>query len=150
MLWILDTADLRIRILLFSPVAFKNKMPTKIIFFAITLFEGTLTSVSKKKSERSHKTVEIKVFLTFFLLDFGRIHIRTNYYRSGSERPKNLRIHNALNTRMRSMRAPYPSSCRYLQLVLEAERVERVELRFLHSRNATLTFKPLFKKMLND
>jgi hypothetical protein len=34
----------------------------------------------------------------------------------------------------------------YLQLVLEAERVERVELRFLHPRTHPLIFKPLFKK----
>jgi hypothetical protein len=36
-------------------------------FFCILLFEGTLTSFFKdKKSKRSHKTVEIKVLLTFF------------------------------------------------------------------------------------
>ncbi len=35
------------------------------LFFYILLFEGTLTSVFKgKKSKRSHKTAEIKVFLT--------------------------------------------------------------------------------------
>ncbi len=37
----------------------------KKLFFS--LFEGTLTSFFKdKKSKRSHKTVEIKVFLTIF------------------------------------------------------------------------------------
>ncbi len=42
-------------------------------------FEGTFTSFFKdKKSKRSHKTVEIKVFLHFGLLVDGRIRIRTN------------------------------------------------------------------------
>jgi hypothetical protein len=36
-------------------------------FFCILLFEGTLASFFKdKKSKRSHKTVEIRVFLTIF------------------------------------------------------------------------------------
>jgi hypothetical protein len=36
-------------------------------FFCIVLFEGTFTSFFKdKKSKRSHKTVEIKDFLTIF------------------------------------------------------------------------------------
>ncbi len=36
-------------------------------FFCIVLFEGTFTSFIKdKRSKRSHKTVEIKVFLTIF------------------------------------------------------------------------------------
>jgi hypothetical protein len=36
-------------------------------FFCILLFEGTFASFFKgKKSKRSHKTVEIKVFLTIF------------------------------------------------------------------------------------
>ncbi len=36
-------------------------------FFCILLFEGTFTSFFKgKKSKRSHKIVEIKVFLTIF------------------------------------------------------------------------------------
>jgi hypothetical protein len=36
-------------------------------FFCIILFEGTFTSYFKgQKSKRSHKTVEIKVFLTIF------------------------------------------------------------------------------------
>jgi hypothetical protein len=36
-------------------------------FFCILLFEGNFTSYFKdKKSKRSHKTVEIKVFLTIF------------------------------------------------------------------------------------
>jgi hypothetical protein len=43
--------------------AFKKK------FFCILLFEGTLNIIFKhKKSKRSHKTVEIKVFLTIFCL----------------------------------------------------------------------------------
>jgi hypothetical protein len=45
----------------------KLKMPTKKKFFCILLFEGTFTSFfNGKKSKRSHKTVEIKVFLTIF------------------------------------------------------------------------------------
>jgi hypothetical protein len=44
-----------------------NKKLIKKKFFCFILFEGTLTSFFKgKKSKRSHKTVEIKVFLTFF------------------------------------------------------------------------------------
>jgi hypothetical protein len=36
-------------------------------FFCLLLFEGIFTSSFKgKKSKRSHKTVEIKVFLTIF------------------------------------------------------------------------------------
>jgi hypothetical protein len=36
-------------------------------FYCILLFEGTFTSFFKdKKSKRSHKTLEIKVFLTIF------------------------------------------------------------------------------------
>jgi hypothetical protein len=66
------TTDLRIRILLFSSVSFK--MLIKVFFFL--LFEGTFTSFFKdKKSQRNHKTVEIKIFL--FLLDDGTIQIRT-------------------------------------------------------------------------
>jgi hypothetical protein len=39
------------------------------MFFCILLFEGTSTSFFKgKKSKRSHKTVEIKAFLTIFAL----------------------------------------------------------------------------------
>jgi hypothetical protein len=38
-------------------------------FSCILLFEGTFTSFFKdKKSKRSHKTLEIKVFLTIFAL----------------------------------------------------------------------------------
>ncbi len=55
----------RLRILLFSSVTFK--MPTKNNFLCLFLFEGTFTSLFKdKKSERSHKTVEIEIFLLFF------------------------------------------------------------------------------------
>jgi hypothetical protein len=40
------------------------------MFFCLLLFVDTLTSVCKdKKSLKSHKTVEIKVFLIFLLLD---------------------------------------------------------------------------------
>jgi hypothetical protein len=43
----------------------KNKL--KKVFFCILLFEGTFSSFFKgKKSKRSHKTAEIKVFLAFF------------------------------------------------------------------------------------
>jgi hypothetical protein len=44
-----------------------NIKPILKKFFCILLFEGTFTSFLKdKKSKRSHKTVEIKVFLTIF------------------------------------------------------------------------------------
>ncbi len=39
-------------------------------FFSNLLFEGTFTSFFKgEKTKRSHKTVEIKVFLLFLLID---------------------------------------------------------------------------------
>jgi hypothetical protein len=45
-------------------------------FFCILLFEGTFPSFFKdKKSKISHKTVEIKVFLTVFAYD-RKIRIR--------------------------------------------------------------------------
>jgi hypothetical protein len=58
---------IRLRILLFLSVTFK--MPPKNYFyfkcFCSLLFEGTFTSFfMDKNSERSHKTVEIKGFLT--------------------------------------------------------------------------------------
>jgi hypothetical protein len=44
-----------------------NKKQIKKKFFCILLFEGTFISFFKdKKSKRSHKTAEIKVFLTIF------------------------------------------------------------------------------------
>jgi hypothetical protein len=44
-----------------------KKLNTFKKFFCIVLFEGTFTSFFKdKKSKRSHKTVEINVFLTIF------------------------------------------------------------------------------------
>ncbi len=44
-----------------------NKKKFKKKFSCILLFEGTFTSFFKeKKLERSHRTVEIKVFLTVF------------------------------------------------------------------------------------
>jgi hypothetical protein len=49
----------------------KTNLKTK--FFCLLLFEGTFTSFFKdKKSKRSHKTVEIEVFLTIFAFGFGR------------------------------------------------------------------------------
>jgi hypothetical protein len=45
-----------------------NKKLIKIKFFCLFLFVGTFTSFfHDKKSKRSHKTVEIKVFLTIFV-----------------------------------------------------------------------------------
>jgi hypothetical protein len=44
-----------------------NKKQILKKFFCILLFEGTFISFFKvNKSKRSHKTVEIKVFLTIF------------------------------------------------------------------------------------
>ncbi len=44
-----------------------NKVTNKKKFFCILLFEGTFTSFFKEiKSQRSHKTLEIKVFLNIF------------------------------------------------------------------------------------
>jgi hypothetical protein len=43
----------------------KKKQIFLTMFFCILLFDGTFTSFFKdKKSKRSHKTAEIKVFLT--------------------------------------------------------------------------------------
>ncbi len=67
-------------------------------FFASYFLKIHLHQSSKiKKSQRSQKTVEIKVFLTFFcclMMQGVRIQIRihTNNDRSRSGRPKNLRI----------------------------------------------------------
>jgi predicted neutral ceramidase superfamily lipid hydrolase len=64
-LWIREIF-VRFRIIVFSSLA--DKMPTKISFFKsflLTTFEGTRTFTSffrNKKSKRSHKIVEIKVF----------------------------------------------------------------------------------------
>ncbi len=56
-----------------------KKLIYKKKFFCILLFKGTFTSFFKdKKSKRSHKTVEIKVFLTLFA--------------KWSRRPKNMRM----------------------------------------------------------
>jgi hypothetical protein len=53
-----------------------NKLFLKNKFFCILLVKGTFTSFFKdKKSKRSHKTVEIKVFL--LLLNDRRIRIRS-------------------------------------------------------------------------
>jgi hypothetical protein len=60
---------IRIRILLFSSLT--SRRHQKLIYlkrvFCILLFKGTFTSFFKdKKSKRSHKTLESKVFLTIF------------------------------------------------------------------------------------
>ncbi len=71
----ISATDLRIRLLLFSPVA--DKMPTKSkfffqSFFSLWLFERTFTLVCEdKKSKRSKKIAEIKVFLLFSFLMEG-------------------------------------------------------------------------------
>jgi hypothetical protein len=45
-----------------------NKKLFFSMFFCLLLFEGTFTSFFKdKKSQRSHKTVGIEVFLTIFV-----------------------------------------------------------------------------------
>jgi hypothetical protein len=64
----------------------------------------TFTPVFKdNKSLRSHKTVIIKVFLYFLLVD-GQIRIRTNNHKSGSgsRRAKNLRIRKNVKSDPRS------------------------------------------------
>jgi hypothetical protein len=79
---------IRIRILLFSPVA--DKMLTTFSkFFCLLLFNGTFTSVLMDiKSKRSHKVVEIKVFLTSFCLLIEVSGSVQNNDWSGSGRPK--------------------------------------------------------------
>jgi hypothetical protein len=70
-LWI--RLGLRIRILLYLAVAFN--MPKKDFFSYVFLLISFF---------RSHKRVEIMVYLFFFLLADGRIRILTNNYGSGS------------------------------------------------------------------
>ncbi len=54
-------------IFIIEPQDDNNKLTFCLKFSFILLFEDTLTSFFKdKKSKRSHKTVEIKVFLTKF------------------------------------------------------------------------------------
>jgi hypothetical protein len=66
----ISITDLRIRIPIPIEGANKNKFLFKV--FCLLFFQGTFTSVFKdKKSKRSHKIVEIKVFLLFFLLIEG-------------------------------------------------------------------------------
>jgi hypothetical protein len=83
--------QIRIRILFFSSVA--DKMQQKISFFVskffcLLLYEGTCTmyivhqSSKIKNQKRSKKVVEIKVFLTFLLVN-ERMWIRTNNAGSG-------------------------------------------------------------------
>jgi hypothetical protein len=63
--------DILVRVRIHESAPLTNKTPTKIrffsIYFCLLFFEGTFTSLFKeKKSERSHKTVDIKVFITIF------------------------------------------------------------------------------------
>jgi hypothetical protein len=59
---------IRMRILLYSSFTFKTPTKTnKKNFFCLLLFEGTFTTFFKEnKSQRSHKTVGMKVYLTIF------------------------------------------------------------------------------------
>ncbi len=91
--WVrIRTTDIRIRILLFSSEA--DKMPTKNKFICLLIFEGTFTLVSRgKTSKGSHKTVEIKVFLTFLLVDgLGFVQLMTNDH-SGEHSNQTLNDH---------------------------------------------------------
>ncbi len=54
-----------------------------ILFAHDVLFEGTFTSFYKDKSRKEKKTVEKRVF-QLFLLDDGRIQMRTVPLKSGS------------------------------------------------------------------
>ncbi len=88
---------IRIGILLFFALDFK--MPTKTKFFQFFFYVSgticTLTSVFKDNvSMRSHKTVEIMVYLNFLclLIKGDPDRIRTNNYGSGSQRLTNIRI----------------------------------------------------------
>jgi hypothetical protein len=78
-----------------SSVAFKirqNNFISLSLFAYYLITVGTFTSVFKDdKLLRSYKTVEIKGFQNFLLVD-KRGRIRTNNYESGSGRPKNLMV----------------------------------------------------------
>jgi hypothetical protein len=59
--------DLSIFIIAFQDGNKKQKQNLKTTFFLILLFEGIFTSFFEgNKSKRSHKTVELKVFLTIY------------------------------------------------------------------------------------
>jgi hypothetical protein len=89
-----------------SSLGFSHLFFDKIMTGITLLFEG-FTSVFEGKKSRSHKLVEIMVFLTFLLVDGWiririQIRIRTNNDESGFGRPKNIRIfriqiHNTVN-----------------------------------------------------
>jgi hypothetical protein len=85
------TTDLRIRILLFV----SGCQDTKFFDYYFLKVPYIYNSLQRKKSRK--ETVEIKVFLNFFV-DKGRIQIRTNNDEYGYGRPKNLqiRIHNTV------------------------------------------------------
>ncbi len=100
-LWhrLMDLVRIQTRILLFLSVTFE--MPTKIIYiffqsFAYYVLKVYLYYLKLKKSLRSHKSVEIKVFLPIYCLIIGESRSGsvplTNGSRSGSWRPKNLWI----------------------------------------------------------
>ncbi len=90
---------MRIRILLFHhwPSSCHTKKLFKKKFCCILLFESTVTSLCKdKKSKTSHRTVEIKIFLTIFCLMIEGSGSRsiplTDGSGSGSKRPHNMWI----------------------------------------------------------
>jgi hypothetical protein len=85
---LLLSSSVRIRDILVRP----SRHQQKIIFFCLLVFEDTFTSFFKdENSKRSHKTVEIRGYITIFTWwwkDPDPYLPLTN----GSGRPKNLRI----------------------------------------------------------
>ncbi len=106
-----------IRILLFFTGAFK--VPPKIIFFfskffCLILTVGTFTSIYKdSKLLRSKKPKKWRFFVIYLFFD-GRIWIGTNNYKSGSVRPKNLRIRNTGCRALRTVQVYVISSETYV------------------------------------
>ncbi len=86
--WIQIRIRMRIRILLFSSLIFKalTKTNLKKVFLLITFRRYIYIIFKDKKSNRSHKTVGIKVFYYFCLMIEGS---GSGY---GSGRPKNMWI----------------------------------------------------------
>ncbi len=73
----IPTTDLRIQIRI-QTCCFRQ-WPSRCqlkIFVCLLVFEGIFTSFFKDKSHRSHKTVEIKVFLTILLDDAGILNVQ--------------------------------------------------------------------------
>jgi hypothetical protein len=118
----LGIRDILVRIvgiLLFSSLTFKMSTKNKFFspsFYAYSFLKVHLHHSSEKKSQRSHRTVEMKIFFIFLLVDGSirsQIRIRKNKYVSGCEswRSKNIQFLR-IRIRMRIRNTSYfPVKC---------------------------------------